>query len=302
MGDRGRRYVVITPCRDEAEYLPTTIRSMADQTVRPALWIIVDDGSSDETPRILREAAETHDFIRVIDRPDRGRRTLGSGVVEAFNCGLSTIDPGEYDYLCKLDGDLDLPERYFEGLFEKFESDPRLGTASGKAWMRVGDRLVPERSNDDFSQGQTKLYRRSCFDETGGFVNGVMWDGIDCHRCRMIGWKARSFKDPELRFIHLRQMGSSFRSIYAGRLRWGYGQYFMGTRPLYALAISAYRVFERPWIIGGLLILTGYVNAAIRRSPRYDDPTFRRFLREWQMQRLSSLFLRPFGRKHSTIQ
>lgn len=266
-----------------------TIDTMVTQTVRPALWLIVDDGSSDATPDIVAEVAERHSWIRLYRRPDRGVRKVGGGVVEAFDDGLAQCNLDEFDYVCKLDGDLELPPRYFELLYQKFEADPRLGTASGKSWIRVGNRLVWERSSDEMSQGQTKLYRVACFREIGGFVREVMWDGIDCHRCRMLGWKAASFRDPELRFVHLRPMGSSFRGIMTGRLRWGYGQYFMGTHPLYALAIAVYRMFERPWVIGGLLIGAGYFRSWLRRDPRYGDLACRSFLRRWQLARLRRL-------------
>ena len=257
--------------------------------MRPARWIIVDDGSSDQTPDSAAAAAKQYDWIRLHRRRDRGARKVGGGVVEAFNEGLSLIDLDDYDYLCKLDGDLEFGPTYFERLFEKFESHPRLGTASGKTWIHVQGRRVSERIGDGFSQGAAKLYRTRCFREIGGFVRGQMWDGIDCHRCRMLGWEARSFRDEELRLLHLRQMGSSYRNIFHGRLRWGRGQYFMGTHWLYALAIAAYRMFERPFVIGGLWILLGYWLAGLRRIERYNDPDFRRFLRRWQLARL-----RPF--------
>lgn len=262
---------------------------MVAQTIRPTLWLIIDDGSKDDTVAIARRAADVHDWIRVHVREDRGKRRVGGGVVEAFDEGCSLVNLDDYDFVCKLDGDLAFEPTYFQRLFEKFAADPRLGTASGKSWLDIDGRLVPERTSDDFSQGQTKLYRVACFHEIGGFVREVMWDGIDCHRCRMLGWNARSFRDDELRFIHLRPMGSSFKSIYHGRLRWGRGQYFMGTHPLYALAITAYRMLERPYVIGGLLILAGYTGAALRRARRYEDPRFRRFLRTWQLSRLNPL-------------
>lgn len=287
--DLSRKYVVISPVRNEAEYLPTTIASMVAQTAGPSLWLIVDDGSSDETAAIARAAADEHDWIRVHVRADRGQRRVGGGVVEAFCDGLSQIHLDDYEYVCKLDGDLAFCPTYFEQLFERFEADPRLGTASGKSWLRVRGELIPERTGDDFSQGQSKLYRVACFREIGGFVREVMWDGIDCHRCRMLGWKAKSFSDETLRFIHLRPMGSSFRSIFHGRLRWGRGQYFMGTHPLYALAIAVYRMMERPFVVGGVCILLGYISGFVRRMKRYEDPAFRRHLRRWQLARL-----RPF--------
>lgn len=282
----GRRLLVVSPVRNEAEYLERTIDSIVAQTVRPVVWVIIDDGSSDETPAIAARAAKQHDWIRVHHRPDRGSRRLGSGVVEAFDDAIGCFNLDDFDYVCKLDGDLEFGPTYFEELFRKFEADPRLGTASGKSWIRVRSRLVPERSSDEFSHGQTKLYRVQCFRDIGGFVREVMWDGIDCHRCRMLGWKARSFRDETLRFIHLRPMGSSVRSIYTGRLRWGYGQYFMGTHPLYLVGIGLFRMLERPWLVGGLLIVSGYVWAWLRCSPRYDDTEFRRFLRQWQLARL----------------
>lgn len=278
--------IIISPVRDEAAYLQRTIDSMIAQTARPTQWIIVDDGSKDDTVHIAEAAAAQHDWIRVHIRADRGVRKVGGGVVDAFNEGLSLVNMHDYEFLCKFDGDLEFGPRYFAGLYEKFAASPKLGTASGKSWIRVGNHLVPERTGDEFSQGQTKLYRTQCFREIGGFVTEVMWDGIDCHRCRMLGWEARSFHDEELRFIHLRPMGSSFKSIFHGRVRWGRGQYFMGTHPLYALAIAGYRMWERPFILGGFCILSGYFGAMLRGARRYEDGAFRTHLHRWQLRRL----------------
>lgn len=288
------RILVISPVKDEARYLERTIRSMVDQTHRPALWIIVDDGSSDDTGAIADRAAIAYSWIRVLHRPPGTGRRVGPGVVEAFYAGLESVPWREFDYVCKLDGDLEFGPRYFEECLDRFATDPNLGTISGKTSIPVGDRFVAERTSDQFSHGVAKLFRRECFEGIGGFVREVMWDGIDCHRCRMLGWKAESVNDPDLAILHLRQMGSSFKSVYHGRMRWGRGQYFMGTHPLYLLGIACYRMLERPFLSGGLCIIGGYVGAAIRRAPRYDAPAFRLHLRRWQMAELRSrLFGRP---------
>jgi glycosyltransferase involved in cell wall biosynthesis len=283
------RLLIISPVRNEAQYLQRTVDSVIAQTVRPTVWLVVDDGSTDDTPAIVERAVAAHPWIRLFRRQDRGLRKVGAGVVEAFYDGLNQFNLNDFDYVCKLDGDLEFGATYFECLFDKFARNPRLGTASGKAWIQVGDRLVPERSSDEFSQGQTKLYRVQCFEEIGGFVHEVMWDGIDCHRCRMLGWEATSFRDEELRFLHLRPMGSSFKNVFYGRLRWGRGQYFMGTHWLYALGITVYRMLERPYVVGGLCILAGYLAACARRLPRYDDLGFRRHLHRWQFAKLRRL-------------
>ena len=274
-------YLLISPCRDEAAYMRETLDSVVAQSLRPAKWVIVDDGSTDDTPRILAEYARRHDWIEIVTRSDRGRRSVGPGVVDAFYAGYQAISPDDYEYLCKLDLDLRLPPRYFEILIARMAANPRIATCSGKAYVEERGRLVSERHGDDTSLGMTKLFRVSCFKAIGGFVREVMWDGIDCHRCRMKGWIACSWDEPELRFVHLRPMGSSQQSIYVGRMRHGAGQYFMGTGFLYMAASAASRMNQKPYVLGALATLWGWLRSALRRKPRLDDPQFRSALRSY---------------------
>lgn len=281
-----RGYVLITPCRDEAVYARRCIESVLKQTVPPALWVVVDDGSSDETPAILAEYAAKTPWMKILRRENRGRRAVGPGVVDAFYAGLDSIRRDDFDFLCKFDLDLDIPPRYFEILIDRMAAEPRLGTCSGKAYFEDEQpgKLVSEKCGDEMSLGMTKFYRVSCFKEVGGFVREVMWDGIDCHRCRMLGWIACSWDEPELRFVHLRPMGSSQQNILVGRMRHGYGQYFMGTSLAYMTVSSVFRMSVPPFVIGGLAMWWGFVRSALGRKPRYPDLEFRRFLRRYQWQ------------------
>ena len=281
-----KTYVLISPCRNEADYMRQTLDSVIAQSIQPTKWIIVDDGSGDETPQILAEYASKHDWIKIVTRSDRGHRAVGPGVIDAFYSGYDTINPDDYSYLCKLDLDLRLPPRYFEILMERMDANPFIATCSGKAYIEAGGHLVSERHGDETSLGMTKFYRVACFKAIGGFVREVMWDGIDCHRCRMKGWIACSWDDPELRFVHLRPMGSSQQSIYTGRMRHGYGQYFMGSSLLFMIASAVYRLNEKPYLLGSLAILWGWVRSALQGKPRYNDMEFRRFLRKYQMRAL----------------
>lgn len=280
-------YVIVCPVRNEELYLKAAVESLAAQTIPPVQCVIVDDGSTDRTPEIIQDACAAHPWITSVTRPDRGERKVGPGVVEAFYDGYRAINVRDYEFICKMDADLTMGPRYFETLFEKFRHDPCLGAASGKLFLRLEDgRLVEERITDESVLGGMLCLRKSCFDAIGGFVREVMWDGIAFHRCRMEGYRTRSFRDEELRIFDHRIMGSSQKSIFHGRIRWGWGQYFMGTHPLYILAITAYRMAERPYVVGGLLILWGYVKAWITKAPQYDLPGFRQSLHAWQLERL----------------
>ena len=280
------RLVIVSPCRDEASTLERTIASMEAQTVQPERWVIVDDGSTDETPQLLARAAERIPWLHVVRRENRGFRKVGGGVIEAFEVGRKSVEI-PYDFIAKLDVDLEFGPRYLEHALERFDQEPELAAVSGQIYMHKNGEIVEEFSMiPEMVAGCFKLYRREVFEEIGGFVQAVMWDGIDIHQCRLRGLKTANVSDPELQIIHLRPMGASDRSIWRGRLRWGEGQWFMGSTFPYILASGVNRMRERPFVIGGLLIVVGYLKAAIQGRPRYEDERFRRSLRKWQWQRL----------------
>lgn len=283
-----RHVVIVSPCRDEEATVERTIAHMRAQTRPPDRWMIVDDGSTDRTPEILQAAATEIPWIRVVRLEDRGFRKLGGGVIDAFYEGLSRVDI-DYDYVAKMDVDLEFSPRYLERLLEYFERDPKLAAASGRVFRPEGDGLVEEFMIDEMVAGQFKFYRRDAFERIGGFVREVMWDGIDFHRARMEGYHTGILDDPELRITHLRLMGSSDVNVHRGRIRWGRGQWFMGSAFPYVLASGILRMREKPYFIGGALIIAGYLLGALRREPRYEFPGFRAHLRHWQYARLKNV-------------
>jgi glycosyltransferase involved in cell wall biosynthesis len=279
--------------RDEAQYIQQTLDCIARQSLRPYECVIVDDGSKDNTGEIADNAAAQHDWIHVVHRSDRGSRHVGGGVVETFYAGLDAVNHTDYDFLCKIDGDVTFSDTYFERLIEKMEADPQLGGASGKTFNPVDGTLIEERMIDEMVAGQVNFWRRACWEQGGGYVREVMWDGIVFHRARMNGWKTASFRDDDLTILHHRLMGSSHRNVIHGRMRWGRGQWFMGSHPLYIIASGAFRMRERPYILGGFCIIAGYFRAQITGVERYGDPEFRAHLRAWQLQRLGLGWLAP---------
>ncbi len=284
MKNNSSGYLIISPCRNESAYMRHTLDSVIRQSQQPSLWVIVNDGSTDDTPEILEEYARQHDFIRVVHRKNRGHRSVGPGVIDAFYAGLQSINLNDFDFICKLDLDLILPDRYFEILLDRMAKNPRIGCCSGKPYYRdeKTGQLVSEKCGDENAIGASKFYRVSCFRQIGGFVRQVMWDGIDGHRCRMLGWIACSWDEPDLRFTHLRPMGSSHKGILTGRKRHGVGQYYMGTGVIYMTVSALYRMSRPPYLLGGMAMWWGYMSSLYQGRERLEDPTFRKFLRGFQ--------------------
>lgn len=286
---------IVSPVRDEARFVQRTLDAMLQQTVRPEEWLFVDDGSCDETAAIVLRYAEAHPWIRLVHRGDRGFRQLGSGVIAAFNEGLAKLESSQHRYIAKLDGDMSFPPRYLEVMLARLEAEPELAAVSGKVFRPEGDGEVEEYISDDTVAGQFKLYKRECFEAIGGFTQTILWDGIDIHRCRMRGYRTLSFHHPEARLIHHRLMGSSDSNVFKGRVRLGRGLWFMGYHPLYALAASVFRMRERPYLTGGLLMALAYCYAALRGEVQFEDRAFIRDLRRWQLAELRRRWQQRFG-------
>ncbi len=283
-------YILISPCKDEGLYIEKTLASVAKQTIQPVQWIIVDDGSTDNSMEIVKKYQATMPYIKIVTRAPQTGRNVGAGVILAFNDGLPAITV-PYDFICKFDVDLDLHPEYFETLLKKMDEDPLLGTCSGKAYYidQNTGALRSELCGDEASVGMTKFYRRACFEQIGGFVVQVGWDGFDCHLARWNGWRALSWDTPEaLRFIHLRPMGSSQKSIYRGRIRHGKGQYHQGTHPLFFLASSIFRSLkQKPYITGTFFSIYGYVKAALDGEKHFGDKDVTNFIRSYQLRALT---------------
>jgi biofilm PGA synthesis N-glycosyltransferase PgaC len=279
------RYSIITPVRNEAEYLPLTIRSVVAQTIRPAAWVIVNDGSNDSTGRIAEEAAREHSWIRVVHRPDRGFRQAGGGVMDAFYDGYRLVENDPWDFLVKLDGDLSFEPDYFERCFRAFEADARLGIAGGTICsLRNG--VIEEESKIDpqfHVRGATKIYRAECWRAIGGLIRAPGWDTVDEVKANMLGWRTRTLDG--INAIHHRPTGAAYGS-WKDMAKGGVANYIAGYHPLFMFLKCIRRLADKPYLIGGCALWTGYTKAWLKRQPRVSDPELIRYFQRQQMNRL----------------
>lgn len=288
-----RRYVVITPTRDEEATVGSTLRSMIAQTVRPERWVIVNDGSTDRTREIVAREMAGHPWIVLVDRVDRGFRALGGGVVQAFQDGLARAGD-DWDFVVKLDADLEFAPDYFERMLRHFEQQPSLGMASGKTFLvRDGVKSI-EWCPDEHVRGPAKMYSRACFQAIGGLEAVRGWDMIDETKAQMAGFETRSFIEDEL--IHLRPIDGRQEKVLRSRYEMGRLYWYLGYHWLYHAIRSARSVLQDyPRPLGGLMLFAGYVAAALSRAPRY-DARYVAFVQQRQKSRLRLSYLRSFLR------
>lgn len=280
-------YVLITPARNEAQFIELAIRSVISQTVLPLKWVIVSDGSTDGTDDIVRKYMKDYPWIDLVRAPERTERHF-AGKVSAFNAGHARVAHLDYEIIGNLDADISFDSNYVAFLLLRFAENPRLGVA-GTPYEQRNTQYDYRFASIENVPGACQLFRRKCFEEIGGYapVRGGTVDTIAAMSARMKGWETTTFT--ERMCVHHRESGTAQGGALAARFRRGAKAYAVGNHPIWQLFRAVYQMTKRPYIIGGLALLSGYVWALIRRPERPVSPELVAFQRREQMQRLRQL-------------
>lgn len=266
---------------------------MVSQTVLPAKWVIVNDGSTDATGDIVGKYLEKHEWIELLNLPARRDRSF-AGKVHAFNAGLERVKGLEYEVIGNLDSDVSFEPDYCEFLLTQFQRDLTLGVA-GTIFREEG-----YSSGTDSFEGQNhvaggcQLFRRRCFQEIGGYVpnkaGGIDWIAVTT--ARMMGWRTRSFREKS--FFHYRSLGTAERSQLASAFSYGEKDYYLGNHPLWEIFRVTYRATKKPYLVGALALYSGYLSAFVRRMKRPVSDDLMKFHRREELSKLRTIFRSMF--------
>lgn len=175
---------VIMPAYNAARYLETAIASIREQTYSAFELVIIDDGSTDSTPSIIRSAMEADHRIKSI------RHDTCLGLPRSLNDGLQ-LARGEW--IARMDGDdICLPAR-FEKQIDFFRSNPAFGLVGtqGRYINDVGE--LQQRSDfpllhtdcvQAILDGNSPFFHsswmmtRACFERVG-YYNPCLFSGED---------------------------------------------------------------------------------------------------------------------------
>jgi len=287
----GNNYILVSPVKDEEQYIERTIQAVLKQTVKPSRWIIVDDGSGDCTHTIVEKYAQQVPWINLVSHMRDGTRQPGSGIIRAFNVGYDLVRNAEYDFIVKFDCDIDFDPNYFEQLIVRFQQDPQLGIASGIYLENRSGKWEAVTMPAYHAAGQTKMVRAKCFADIEGFIVSRGWDTVDEIRARAKGWNTRHFE--ELFFYHLKAEGSGIGFLRTNKMH-GEIFYLTGGGPLFFVFKFLDRLIHgRPFFLGAMMMLWGYLKPYVSGRPRlvshFEAKLYRRMLNHRIMDRLSSV-------------
>lgn len=291
------RYALVTPARNEADLIEQTIRSLVAQTVLPSKWVIVSDGSTDGTDEIVKRYALQYSWIELVRMPERRDRQFAAKA-HAFNAGCARLKDVPFDIIGNLDADITFDADYLAFLLEKFGANPRLGVV-GTPFVEDHDRTDKHTYAHQFADathvsGACQMFRKKCFDEVGGYipVKAGAIDWIAVTTARMKGWQTCTFTEKVC--FHHRKLGVGSGSHGKLHMRFHYGRkaYSVGGHPVWECLRGVFQMRQKPFVLGGLWFIAGYVSAALRRADRVVSPELMQFHRAEQMSRLRRIFSR----------
>lgn len=277
-------YVLITPARNEAEFIANTVISIINQTIKPGKWVIVSDGSTDGTDEIVKKYLPENPWIDLIRMPEHRDRTFAAKVA-CVNAGYEKVKEIPYDIIAILDADITFEPDYFEYLLTQFNNNPKLGVA-GTPFVEDDVQYDYRFTNIEHVSGACQLFRKECFEDIGGYIpiKGGGIDVVAVRTARMRGWQTRTFT--ERTCFHHRKMGTGTTSEVQALFKLGKEDYYLGGHPLWQVVRSVYQITRKPYLVGGIMLLAGYLWAATRRIEKPVSRELIDFHRNEQMQRL----------------
>ncbi len=282
------KYALVTPAKNEAAYIEKTLASVVTQTIPPQKWVVVSDGSTDETDEIVRNYARNHSFIQLVRR-DSQTRHFGNKV-HAFRAGYEKLADVDYDFVGNLDADIELPPDYYERILQRFNDDSKLGLAGGTRFDFCGGAFVKVHCARNSVGGPFQLFRRACYESFGGYIP-LQLGGIDAVAeimSRQHGWQVASFTDITVK--HYRCTGTAKGNKYQAAFRGGKKLYVIGYHPLFEL-VKLLRVRSLKGAMENACEIAGFTLAAVSRFKRQVPDEFVSYLRTEQMDRLKHLFI-----------
>ena len=281
------KYTIITPAKDEGKYIEHTLKSVCAQTLKPEKWIIVNDGSIDNTAEIVKTYQKQYPWIMLINNKNTSEKRLsGSKVIRAFYLGYDSIKYHDFDFIAKLDADLILQENYFEKVSFAFQENSKIGLCGGYCVTKKNVVLVKDRTVRDHIRGAIKAYRKQCLENIGGLKPVLGWDGLDEMTASYFGWE---IKQLPLQVIHLRETRKEYNSLLH-RYHAGTAYFRTGYGLLLTMLKAVFWAFKKPYLAGGAAFLIGFLAAFMRGEKKLGDKDLRRFFRKFKYNRALQFF------------
>ena len=281
------KYYIVIPAHNEANFIALTLQSLLNQTVLPSRIVVVNDGSTDDTEKIVTDFVEKNSIITLVNNKSEAIHLPGSKVIHAFNKGLETLD-NNYDFIVKADADLIFPENYFETIVQHFKNDTTIGMVGGFAYIEENKNWILENLTDkDHIRGAFKAYRKETFKQIGGLKPAMGWDTVDELLCKFYHWKVVT--DENLKVKHLKPTGANYNKT--SRYKQGEAFYTLGYGFLITTIASLKLAFRKKKPLLFIDYIKGFWKAKLNKKPLLVTNEQAKFIRKYRWMKIKGKIL-----------
>jgi poly-beta-1,6-N-acetyl-D-glucosamine synthase len=281
-----KKYVLLTAAKNEGLYIEKTLESVANQTILPQKWIIINDGSTDDTERIIVRYRDKCKFIELISRQSNQERNFNSKSL-ALKEAYKLLKEYEYDYIGNLDADVSFENNFYEILIKYFNKDKCLGIIGGVIWEMNKKMWVYSHHRPEWCVGgATQFFRRELFEKIGGYPS-LKYGGEDTvaeYLAREYGWKVKAFQ--ELKVYHHKLKSQRYSDIWSKYYQLGIQEYLWGTIISFQLLKCISRFIRKPYVLGGLINFIGYCSYYLSHKERGIPKDIANIIQKQQTERI----------------
>lgn len=304
-------YILITPVKNEEEFLPLLAESILNQTILPRVWVIVNSNSTDGSVKIIKDLCNGYDWIYFKNQEnlsnERNHLNFSYAVFEGYEYAkeICQNEKISYHYVGKIDADIIIKKNFFGKLIEKFESDPMLGIASGSFYTLVSDGSI------DYSRIESekliksiylpdelpdeRLYAKKYLDKVGGFpISKYSPDTILLAKFRLKKWKIKRFDD--VCIYSLRPTTGIERDLWKSSKSLGMNRYYLDYNPVIVFFNALFLLSKKPHY-NAFAYLIGYLSSYIKRDSKLNDSDVRHYFRNVRIREL----MRMMFQKHMKL-
>lgn len=290
------------PVKNEEKILCDVIESVINQTIKPALWLIIDDGSTDNSPNLIKDFVSKYSWIKSIHLPPH-KRDIIFHISYVYKYGFDFIikyckvNKIKYSFIASIDADTILEPEYFEKIMHEFETNRKLGIASGGLYHEIDGKLELSTKVENFPSGTGRVWLKKCFFDTGGFSLEPSADSISNVKATLRGWDIQRFNE-----IHMveKRLTSSAEGLWNGYKYNGHMAYYLNKNPILVLLNIFQCTLRKPYYIG-IAFLSGYLTACVKREERIEDREIRDYFWSYRLIEYKKLLIRRMKSLFSTV-
>ena len=273
-----KTYFIIVTCRNSESNIEDALNSLKNQTLKPEYVIVIDDGSKDKTPEILKKIQNNWNVLYVITNPDLGYDV--KKIVNNWNKAIKYAEEHKFkktDYHLIATDDTIYEEQYAAKIIKMLDLDPKIAIASGNYNQNIY--VAPH--------GAGRFVRNSFFDTCHHFYPEKMgYESLVLHTANQHGYTYKVFNDA--RFIHTRELGKDHHFY-----EFGASMRTLGYHPLFVMGRFFLYFFKGKPIgrKGAIYMLYHYLKYTPKNEgydSMYDSET-REFIRDTQLRRIKNI-------------